>query len=71
MAYMNTSATASVGMMDRLTGAFALVKRTLHRRRVYMTTVRELMALSNRELADLGIHRADIARIAMEAACGE
>ena len=36
----------------------------------YKRTVNELQALSNRELADLGISRADIARIAKEAARG-
>lgn len=34
----------------------------------YSRTVSELEALSNRELADLGIARSDIGRIAREAA---
>jgi uncharacterized protein YjiS (DUF1127 family) len=34
----------------------------------YSRTVAELEALSNRELADLGISRTDIGRIAREAA---
>jgi uncharacterized protein YjiS (DUF1127 family) len=34
----------------------------------FSRTVSELEALSNRELADLGIMRADIARVAREAA---
>lgn len=34
----------------------------------YSRTVSELSALSNRELADLGILRADITRLAREAA---
>jgi uncharacterized protein YjiS (DUF1127 family) len=34
----------------------------------YSRTVSELEALSNRELADLGIMRTDISRIAREAA---
>jgi uncharacterized protein YjiS (DUF1127 family) len=33
----------------------------------YNRTVSELAALSNRDLADLGIQRADISRIAREA----
>ena len=37
---------------------------------VYRTTVRELSALSNRDLADMGIHAADIPTIARQAAYG-
>jgi uncharacterized protein YjiS (DUF1127 family) len=36
--------------------------------RRYRETVRELQGLSGRELQDLGIHRADIGRLAREAA---
>ncbi|WP_299724943.1 DUF1127 domain-containing protein [uncultured Tateyamaria sp.] len=39
-------------------------------RRVYKTTLRELQALSNRELADLGLHRSELSRVAWEAAYG-
>ncbi len=39
--------------------------------KVYRTTVRELSALSNRELADLGVSRSGIDEIAREAAYGE
>lgn len=42
----------------------------LQRRAVYNQTVRELSALSNRELTDLGISRADIRYLANEAANG-
>ena len=35
---------------------------------VYRRTVRELQGLTNRELADLGISRSDIIRIARDAA---
>ncbi len=44
-----------------------------HRRaqdRAYRSTVRELSALSSRDLADMGIHRADIHAIARQAAYG-
>jgi uncharacterized protein YjiS (DUF1127 family) len=37
---------------------------------MFNQTARELNALTDRELADLGIHRADIRQIAMQAACG-
>ncbi|MDZ4136098.1 MAG: DUF1127 domain-containing protein [Paracoccaceae bacterium] len=46
------------------------VKEAVRRRRVYTQTVRELNALSSRELNDLGIHRSMITRIALEAAYG-
>jgi uncharacterized protein YjiS (DUF1127 family) len=36
--------------------------------RAYRTTVSELSALSNRDLLDMGIHRADIDSIARQAA---
>ena len=38
------------------------------RYRMYRQTVNELSALSNRELADLGLHRSMIRRVAMQAA---
>ncbi len=38
--------------------------------RTYRQTVRELNALTNRDLADLGINRAMIGRLAHEAAWG-
>jgi uncharacterized protein YjiS (DUF1127 family) len=40
-------------------------------RRVYQTTLDELNALSNRELADLGMHRSELKRVAWEAANAE
>jgi uncharacterized protein YjiS (DUF1127 family) len=40
-------------------------------RRMFGQTFRELNALTDRELADLGIHRADIRRIAAQAAYGK
>ncbi|MDO7633764.1 MAG: DUF1127 domain-containing protein [Paracoccaceae bacterium] len=42
----------------------------LQRRAIFSQTIRELQNLSNRELADIGINRTDIHRIAMDAAFG-
>ncbi|WP_376780373.1 DUF1127 domain-containing protein [Paracoccus jeotgali] len=56
--------TGILGMIMRLQEARA-------RRAVYRQTVTELSHLSNRELADLGIHRSMITRIATEAAWGK
>ena len=47
---------------------FAAVKARIARYRIYRETVNELSALSNRELADLGLHRSMIKRLAMQAA---
>jgi len=47
----------------------AMAARTRHaRRRVYRTTYGELAGLRDRELADLGLTRGDIKRVAREAA---
>lgn len=42
------------------------IKKTFKRWSTYQQTVRELNALGNRELSDLGISRTDIQRIARE-----
>ncbi|NUB43787.1 DUF1127 domain-containing protein [Fertoebacter nigrum] len=71
MAYVNTTRVANNGLADRVATLVKSVKDGLQRRRIYSQTVRELNALTARELADLGIHRSSIARIAMEAAYGK
>ena len=50
--------------------AFEFVRRYLENRRVYLRTLRELSSCTDRELGDLGFSRADIYRIAREAAQG-
>jgi uncharacterized protein YjiS (DUF1127 family) len=70
MAYVNTTRAASFSPADRFSGILATVKASFARRAVYAQTVRELNALTERELADLGIARADITTIAREAAYG-
>lgn len=61
---------------DRTVGGTSLWQRlsdltaSLAKRRAYRSTVRELSALSSRDLADMGIHRADIHTIARQAAYG-
>lgn len=49
-------------------GLLASIKDAFARHTVYMTTLRELQSLNQRELDDLGIHRAMIKEIAREAA---
>lgn len=65
MAYISTQ---NVSVMDRVRGVIADFKTRAVQARVYRTTVAELSNLTSRELADLGIHRAEIKRIAYEAA---
>ncbi|MDO9639750.1 MAG: DUF1127 domain-containing protein [Pseudotabrizicola sp.] len=71
MAYINSSRAASYGIADRALAIVKTIRVGLERRRVFKQTVRELQALSNRELADLGIHRTMITRVANEAAYGK
>ena len=42
------------------------IRQTLKKWSAYQQTVRELAALANRQLNDLGISRADITKIARE-----
>jgi uncharacterized protein YjiS (DUF1127 family) len=42
------------------------IRKTLRKWAAYQQTVRELTALDNRQLNDLGITRTDIARIARD-----
>jgi uncharacterized protein YjiS (DUF1127 family) len=71
MAYVNSTRAASGSFQDRLTAITRYVRAAVLRRRMYRQTARELNGLTDRELADLGIHRADIRQIATEAACGK
>ena len=71
MAYVNTSRAATFSPADRFSGLLAQVKASFARRAVYMQTVRELDALTDRELADLGISRLDVPTLAREAAYGK
>ena len=47
---------------------FEVLKSRITTWKRYNRTITELQALTNRELADLGIARADISRIARDAA---
>jgi uncharacterized protein YjiS (DUF1127 family) len=71
MAYVNSSRTLNISFADRLGSIANSVKLALNRRRLFNQTVRELNALSDRELADLGIHASMIKDIAKQAAYGK
>ena len=71
MVYVNTARVARKGLIDRILGLNQTVATWVRQRRVYAQTVAELNALTDRELADLGISRLAIADIAHEAAYGK
>lgn len=69
MAYVqNTAATGSV--TTTLTGFVSAVLERVARYRVYRETMVELSGLSDRELADLGLSRANLRSVSYEAAYG-
>ncbi len=70
MTMMNHASLAQPGLLTRLRGLWTALNDARGRRRVYLETQRELNALSNRDLDDLGISRSMISRIAYEAAYG-
>lgn len=68
MAYVSQNRATTVTLADRFAAAKANLVAAYEQRKLYNATFRELSALSNRELADLGIHRSMIKSIALEAA---
>lgn len=71
MAYVNNTRVAQKGLLDRLAEIKDSVLAAIQARRLYAQTVAELNALSDRDLADLGISRLGIAEVAREAAFGK
>lgn len=69
MAYIaaNTSAAASNG---RITEFFANTRQMIADHRLFVSTMKELNDLGDRELADLGIYRGDIQSIAKASVYG-
>ncbi|MGB3407358.1 MAG: DUF1127 domain-containing protein [Jannaschia sp.] len=68
--YGNT-ADASTSLWNRLVARFETGRADVSKWRVYRRTFDELSALSNRDLADLGLSRSMIRGIALEAAYGK
>jgi uncharacterized protein YjiS (DUF1127 family) len=67
MAHTITTA-APRGLFAALENLRARIDRAMTRRAVYLRTLDELSALTDRELADLGFARCDLPRVASEAA---
>ena len=70
MAYVNSSRAVTVSFGDRIVALVKVAQQSLQRRRVYLQTLNELNLLSDRDLADLGIARSDVAVVARESAYG-
>lgn len=71
MAYATDTRTTGASLADRFGALVTRYTEAAEKRRVYRTTLRELDALTNRELNDLGIHRTGLKAIAHEAAYGK
>ena len=72
MAYVNSSVrNDALSVRDLFSSPIAALKVMAQRRRVYVQTVTELQALSDRDLADLGLHRSMIRAVAKDAAYGK
>lgn len=70
MAYATGIHSSESGLIERVADVTGSLRDSWRRFRVYRQTLRELSALGDRELADLGIHRSNIGAIAAEAAYG-
>ena len=71
MAHAIHTRSANLSVWEMVKDFSARVLLKAQQRMIYRTTLTELNGLSARELADLGIARSMIKRIAMEAAYGE
>ena len=68
MAYTTTTRAAGASFAPRLHQLRTAFADWSEQRRIYRTTLTELANLSDRDLTDLGLHRADLRRVAREAA---
>lgn len=71
MAYVNASCSAHVSLGDRIATLAKAVNDYRLRRALYNQTRNELMSLSDRDLADLGLNRTMIDDVAASAAYGK
>jgi len=68
MAFASASHSYHAGLNDRIHAFLKEASARLARRRLYKRTLNELSDLTNHELADLGLCRANLRSIAYEAA---
>ena len=67
MAYYNDTTAKQFPLVARVQDAFAALTLRYKQRRVYLTTLNSLEALTNRDLADLGLNRSELHYVAREA----
>jgi uncharacterized protein YjiS (DUF1127 family) len=70
MAYANESRIFSFNLVERFNSLRAELADRNAKYKIYRSTQNELNALTDRDLADLGIHRSGIQEIAFQAAYG-
>ncbi|MBN2905692.1 MAG: DUF1127 domain-containing protein [Rhodobacteraceae bacterium] len=70
MAHLTHAGHAPVIWTGRAREMVEVLRHRIARRRVYRQSLRELRALPNRALADLGLNRSTLRRAALEAAYG-
>ncbi len=68
MTYINANHTIEIDLADRIARSFNGILKRLSQARLERRTVRELSALGNRELEDLGLNRSMIKSVARTAA---
>jgi uncharacterized protein YjiS (DUF1127 family) len=68
MTYINATNTIEIDLADRIARTFNGFFKRLSQARLERRTVRELSALGNRELEDLGLNRSMIKSVARTAA---
>lgn len=71
MAYATATTTTRFDFLARLRAAGADLAEAWIRHRMYRDTLNQLMELSDRELNDLGLSRADLPRVARQSAQSE
>jgi uncharacterized protein YjiS (DUF1127 family) len=71
MAYLNNTRAAEYGLRARLSGWLESLAARHTQYRLYRQTHAELSRLTDRELADLGLHRTQISSVAAQAAYGQ
>lgn len=65
-----THAPFGASLWQRLSDLAAALAERRARRQAYLSTLRELNAMSSRDLLDVGVHPADIQAVARQAAYG-
>ncbi len=68
MAVASNITSVNTGAFDRIAAMYRGIGERFAQYKVYRETFSELANLSDRELSDLGLYRADIKRLAIEAA---